>query len=223
MIKTKGFFITFEGGEASGKTTQIKKLKNWLQKNKIPSLITREPGGTKIAEYLRKIILSKKENVSINMEVLLLMTSRLDHLNKIIIPALNNNKIVICDRYVDSTAIYQGYYNKFGVQKIYQLHKLLLNNFLPDLTFVFNNNPNIAKKRLLKRKNKNKYDKVDYKFNNKINSAFIKLAKKNSRFIIIDATLSINEIHDIIISYLINKKSLNEFKKSKYNKWIFRK
>ena len=218
MIKTKGFFITFEGGEASGKTTQIKKLKNWLQKNKIPSLITREPGGTKIAEYLRKIILSKKENVSINMEVLLLMTSRLDHLNKIIIPALNNNKIVICDRYVDSTAIYQGYYNKFGVQKIYQLHKLLLNNFLPDLTFVFNNNPNIAKKPLLKRKNKNKYDKVDYKFNNKINSAFIKLAKKNSRFIIIDATLSINEIHDIIISYLINKKSLNEFKKSKYNK-----
>ena len=132
--KTK-LFITFEGGEATGKTTQIKKLNKLLLKKNIPHIITREPGGTKTAENLRKIILSKKNNIDVSLEVLLLMASRKDHINKVIIPALNKGKIVICDRYVDSTAIYQGYYKKFGIKKVYDLHKTFLDNLMPDITF----------------------------------------------------------------------------------------
>ena len=216
MIKSKGLFISFEGGEASGKTTQIKILKNWLINEKIPHILTREPGGTKFSEYLRKLILSSKINIDTNMEVLLLMAARLDHIDKIIKPALNKNKIVICDRFVDSTAIYQGHYNNFGIKKVFDLHKLFLNNLLPNITFFFNSNSELVKKRLIKRKYKNKYDLIDKKFNNSINTAYLKLAKKNKRFKIIDASLSIKDIHNIIRTILLKKITNYGFKKSKY-------
>ena len=86
--KYKGLFISFEGGEASGKTTQIKKIKKWLKDKKLPYIITREPGGTKLAETLRKIILSSKDKISTDLEVLLLISSRIDHINRVINPSL---------------------------------------------------------------------------------------------------------------------------------------
>ena len=90
--KYKGLFISFEGGEASGKTTQIKKIKKWLKDKKLPYIITREPGGTKLAETLRKIILSSKDKISTDLEVLLLISSRIDHINRVINPSLIKNK-----------------------------------------------------------------------------------------------------------------------------------
>tara|TARA_B100001013_G_C24505552_1_gene400924 strand:- start:1 stop:651 length:651 start_codon:yes stop_codon:yes gene_type:complete len=203
--KYKGLFISFEGGEASGKTTQIKKIKKWLKDKKLPYIITREPGGTKLAETLRKIILSSKDKISTDLEVLLLISSRIDHINRVINPALIKNKIVVCDRFVDSTAIYQGYYGKFGVNKVYQLHKQFLNNILPNLTFFFNTTPKVVRKRLNKRRYKNKYDLIDQDFNKRINNGFFKIAKNNKRFIIIDASLPIKEIHDIIVKNIIKK------------------
>ena len=181
----------------------------------MPYILTREPGGTQLAEDLRKIILSSKKKIDTNMEILLLMSSRLDHLNKIIKPGLKKNKIVICDRFVDSTAIYQGYFNKFGINNIYKLHKILLGNFLPDITFFFNSKPEIIKMRLMKRKNKNKYDILDHKFNKKINDGYLKLAKKKKRFIIINASLSKTKIHDIITQNILKKISSNGIRKSK--------
>ena len=129
--KKNGLFISFEGPEASGKSTQIKLLQKFFKSHKIPYLLTREPGGTALAEKLRKIILDKKQNISTIEEVLLLMSSRLNHVNQIIKPALNEGKIVISDRYADSTFVYQGFVNNFGLKKTIELHKQLIQNFLP--------------------------------------------------------------------------------------------
>ena len=203
--KFKGMFISFEGGEASGKTTQLNKIKKWFIQNKLDYILTREPGGTRLAESLRKTILSSSNKINIEQEVLLLMASRIDHVNNVIRPALDQKKVVVTDRFVDSTAIYQGYYNKFGIKKIYELHKLFLNNILPDLTFFFHTSPEIVKKRLQKRKYRNKYDIIDNEFNNRINKGFFKIAKNNNRFIIIDGSLPIKKIYVIIIDNIKKK------------------
>ena len=130
MTKKKGLFITFEGPEASGKSSQILLLEKYLKKNKIQFITTREPGGTKIAESLRNLILKVKTDINIQQEILLLMAARSHHINNVIIPALKKGKLVISDRFADSTFVYQGYVNKFGIEKTKNLHKKLFNRFL---------------------------------------------------------------------------------------------
>ena len=117
MNKEKGLFITFEGPEASGKSSQILLLKKYLKKNKIPFILTREPGGTKLAESLRNLILKIKYDITIDEEILMLMAARSHHINQIIKPALDKGMLVISDRFADSTFVYQGYVNKYGIQK----------------------------------------------------------------------------------------------------------
>jgi thymidylate kinase len=123
MNKRKGFFLTFEGPEASGKSSQILLLEKYLKKHKISFITTREPGGTKIAESLRNLILKLKSDINIEEEILLLMAARSHHMNNVIIPALEKGKIVISDRFADSTFVYQGYVNKYGIQNAKKLHK----------------------------------------------------------------------------------------------------
>ena len=197
----KGIFISFEGPEASGKSSQIILLKKYFKKNNIPFYVTREPGGTKIAEKLRKIILSNKSNINNIEEILLLMASRSNHINNVIIPNLNKGKIVISDRYADSTFVYQGFVNKFGIQKIKRLHSDILNNFNPNFTFIFNLKVNEIIKRLKKRKNKNKYDKNNIDFHKKVIEGY-KIISKSKRFINVDASLSKEMIHKKIIESL---------------------
>ena len=203
MKKNKNLFISFEGPEASGKSSQIKILSKYLKKNKIPHIVTREPGGTKIGERLRKIILDKKENITPSEEILLLMSARLNHINNIILPALKRGKIVISDRFADSTFVYQGYVNNFGLKKTLNLHKTLLNNFLPNKTFLFLLNSNEINRRLKLRKNKNKYDKINKDFHNKVIKGYKKISKNNKRFFTIDATQSIPSISAKIIKEII--------------------
>ena len=133
--KKKGLFLSFEGPEASGKSTQLKLLQKFFKRNNIRYVVTREPGGTIVAEKLRKIILDKKQLISSKEELLLLMSSRLNHINKVIKPSLNEGKIVISDRYADSTFVYQGFVNNFGMKEAINLHKKLLNNFFSDNIF----------------------------------------------------------------------------------------
>ena len=205
MRFNKKLFFSFEGPEASGKSSQIKLLSIYLKKNKIPHLITREPGGTLNAEKLRKIILDKKENISATEEILLLMAARLNHINKVIIPALHKGKIVITDRFADSTFVYQGYVNDYGLKKTMLLHKKLLNNFLPTKTFLFLLSPHIINKRLRARKISNKYDKINLNFHNQVIKGYNLLAMNDKRFYKIDATKSILSIHKNIITELIKK------------------
>jgi len=201
MTKKKGLFITFEGPEASGKSSQILLLEKYLKKNKIQFITTREPGGTKIAESLRNLILKVKTDINIQQEILLLMAARSHHINNVIIPALKKGKLVISDRFADSTFVYQGYVNKFGIEKTKNLHKKLLNNFLPHKTFLFELSTELIISRLKDRKLKNKYDKLDKKFHDSVNKGY-KLISKNNRFIKIDASKSINQIHYKIINYI---------------------
>jgi len=198
MNKQKGFFLTFEGPEASGKSSQILLLEKYLKKNKISFIRTREPGGTNLAETLRKLILKKKSDINIDEEILMIMAARSHHINNIIKPALNNGNLVISDRFADSTFVYQGYVNNFGVQKAKNLHKNILNNFLPDKTFLFKLCTSRIISRLKNRKSKNKYDKLEKKFHDKVNQGYEKISNSN-RFIKIDASKSIQSIHKKII------------------------
>ena len=203
MKKNKNLFVSFEGPEASGKSSQIKILSKYLKKNKIPHIITREPGGTKVGEKLRKIILDKKANITPSEEILLLMSARLNHINNVILPSLKKGKLVISDRFADSTFVYQGYVNDFGLKKTLDLHKKLLNNFLPTKTFLFILNSNEINRRLKLRKNKNKYDKINKDFHNKVIRGYKKISKNNKRFYTIDATKSITAISEQIIEEII--------------------
>jgi len=194
MNKHKGLFITFEGPEASGKSSQILLLEKYLKKNKISFIITREPGGTKLAESLRNLILRIKSDISIDEEILMLMAARSHHINNVIKPALEKGSLVISDRFADSTFVYQGYVNKFGIQKAKNLHKNILNNFLPNKTFLFQLSTSMIISRLKNRKSKNKYDKLENNFHDKVNKGY-KIISNSKRFIKIDASKSIESIH----------------------------
>ena len=198
----KNLFISFEGPEASGKSSQIKLLSSFFKKNKIPHLITREPGGTIIGEKLRKIILDKNESITPTEEILLLMSSRLNHINNIIKPALNDGKIVISDRFADSTFVYQGFVNKYGLNRTKELHKNILKNFLPSKTFLFLLPSKIINERLKQRKISNKYDKIDINFHNQVIKGYKIISKNNNRFYLLNATDSIKSIHHEIIKIL---------------------
>ena len=198
MNKKKGLFISFEGPEASGKSSQILLLEKYLTKNKIPFIATREPGGTKLAESLRNLILEIKSDINIEEEILMLMAARSHHINNVIKPALNKGSLVISDRFADSTFVYQGYVNNFGIQKAKKLHKNILNNFLPHKTFLFNLSTSKIIARLKKRKSKNKYDKLERNFHYQVNRGY-DLISKNKRFIKIDASRSITYINKQII------------------------
>ena len=198
MNKKKGLFISFEGPEASGKSSQILLLEKYLTKNKIPFITTREPGGTKLAESLRNLILEIKSDINIEEEILMLMAARSHHINNIIKPALNKGSLVISDRFADSTFVYQGFVNNFGVQKAKKLHKNILNNFLPHKTFLFNLSTSKIIARLKNRKSKNKYDKLERNFHDQVNRGY-DLISKNKRFIKIDASKSITSINKQII------------------------
>ena len=198
-FKNRGLFISFEGPEASGKSTQIKLLQKFFKNKNIPCIITREPGGTPISEKLRKIILDKKQLISTTEEILLLMSSRLNHINTIIMPALKKGKIVITDRFADSTFVYQGFVNNYGLKKTMNLHKELLNNFLPSKTFLFLLPVSEINKRLKKRKITNKYDKIDTLFHSKVISGYKKLSKNNKRFVTINAEINVDKIQETVL------------------------
>jgi len=138
----KGLFITFEGLEGCGKTTQAKMLFDFLTKQKIPSIYTKEPGGTKIGDKIRKILLDQEyEGMDYKTEMLLFLASRAENVRLIILPALEKGKVVISDRFYDSTTAYQGYGRGIDVKIINNLNSLVVEKTVPDLTFILDINP----------------------------------------------------------------------------------
>ena len=197
-------FITFEGGEGSGKSTQIKILKNKLSK-KYKVITTREPGGTKEAELIRSLLVKGKSNKwSGTTEVLLNFTARKDHVDKIILPNLKNDKWVLCDRFSDSTLAYQGYGRNVSKNLIKILNKLLINNLTPKLTFLFDIDPKIGLGRSKKRiNNELRYENMSLSYHRKIRIAYLDIAKKNKKRIkVIDASLDRDSISEIIWSFI---------------------
>ncbi len=192
-------FITFEGGEGSGKSTQIRLFKKKL--SKIGNVIlTREPGGTKESELIRKILVKGKETkFSDEVEILLLYAARKDHLNKVIIPNLKKKNYVLCDRYIDSTLAYQAKGKQSNLKLIRLLNKSITGNFLPSLTFYLDIDPSKGIRRSKRSSNKElRFENMPLSYHRQIRQNFLKLSKKHKRIVKIDASLSKKEIGDTI-------------------------
>ena len=205
MIKPR--FISFEGGEGSGKSTQIKLLAKKLSKYG-DVITTREPGGTIEAEVIRNLLVKGKKNKwSGVVETLLLYAARKDHIDKVIAPSLKKNKWVLCDRFKESTLVYQGYGKNVDLDLIKKLDKIITNNLTPSLTFILDINPKIGLKRSKRKSNtETRYENMSLTFHNKIRKEFINIAKSNKKkFILIDANQNINQIQNIIWNEISNK------------------
>ena len=205
MFKKKPFFIVFEGVEGCGKSYQSQKLFKNLKKKNIKTLLTREPGGTKSAELIRNLILKdyfkkiKKEKFDKYTDTLLYLAARNEHVKLKINPALKKKIVVICDRFVDSTIAYQVYGKKVNHNFIKNIHKVILGNLKPNLTFILKVSSKSSKKRLQKRKNKNRYDNFPKSFYIKAQNSFIKLAKNKKNYFILDSSKNDNLLEKKIL------------------------
>lgn len=191
-------FITAEGVEGCGKTTILKMVYEKLINDGYNCLLTREPGGVKISEQIRQIILNK-ENTELDdrSEALLFAASRRQLLVQKIYPALKENKIVLCDRYVDSSLAYQGGGKKLGVQNVLNINLFATDHTLPDLTLLFDIDPQLGLERINDNKNRevNRLDLEKIDFYNRVRETFLDLAKKyTERYVIIDASKNIEEV-----------------------------
>ncbi len=205
-------FITFEGGEGSGKSTVMKDVATRLTKEGYKLVLTREPGGTPIAEEIRNVILDKANTkMDPRTEALLYAASRRQHLVEKIWPALERGEIVLCDRYLDSSLAYQGGARGLGVDEVLSINMFATEGEYPDLTLLFDLEPEEGLKRIEKNKGRevNRLDLEKLEFHKKVRDNFHALAKKYStRYIIINASKPLNEVEDEV--YKIIKETISK-------------
>lgn len=191
-------FITFEGGEGAGKSTAIKKIVKKLETEGKEIVLTREPGGTPIGEEIRSIILNKKNtDMDVRTEALLYAASRRQHIIQKIIPSLKQGKIVLCDRFLDSSLAYQGYARGIGIEKVYEMNLFATEGVEPDLTLFFDLDPEEGLRRIAANSQRevNRLDVETLSFHQKVREGFLSLAKKfPHRFIVIDASQKPDEV-----------------------------
>ena len=213
MYKKKPLFIVFEGVEGSGKSFQSKKLYQKLIKNKIQTILTREPGGTKSAELIRNLILkdyfkkTTKEKFDKYTDTLLYLAARNEHILNKIKPALKKKKVVICDRFIDSTIAYQVYGKRVNYNFIKIIHNQILGNLKPDLTFILKVSTKSSRKRLSERKSKNRYDNFAQSFYTKVQESFLNIAKNKKNYFVLDSSSNDGVVEKKIFN--IVKKYLN--------------
>ncbi len=198
-------FITFEGGEGTGKTTLIKDIAEMLSQD-CDVKTSREPGGSLITEAIREVILNPKYNgVTPYTEALLLAASRAQHLDEVILPALRAHKVVLCDRYLDSSLAYQAYARNLGFEFVLNINQYATDN-MPDLTFYIDLDPQVGMARI---SNRDKYDRLDQEtvdFHQKVREGYLKIAQMYpNRIVTIDGTQSIEEIKNQIITKIREK------------------
>ena len=194
-------FITFEGGEGTGKTTQINILKKYLEDQGLEVIITREPGGVISAENIRAVIFDNE--IDPITETMLYAAARREHYIKKIKPALDAGKIVICDRFIDSSIVYQGIVRGAGVDLVENINKYAINNVEPDLTIFFDLDPETGLKRVsLRNEQMNRFDKESLDFHLKVRKGYNLLSKTRNRFVLIDASKSIEDVTKQIINIM---------------------
>lgn len=203
-----GIFITFEGIEGSGKTTQIYRLNEYFQKKGLKTVLTREPGGTPIGDQIRSVLLkSDNKKISSECELFLYAASREQHVHQVIQPALNNNMIVLCDRFVDATTAYQGYGRGLSLVKIQQLNKMVVGSLSPQLTILLDGEPEILLERARKRltaeaaeKSEGRFEEEEMAFHQRVRNGYLALARAEpERIAVINAEQGQDEIHHQII------------------------
>jgi len=206
MRKRKFFFIVFEGIEGTGKSYQINKLYSNLKKKKINIIKTREPGGSTTAEEIRNLIFSKKSKKFDKLtDFYLMIAARNEHVKKTLLVAKKQKKIVISDRFIDSTYAYQVIGNKID-KKINQLNqKYILGDFKPNLTIILKANFNTIYTRIKKRKNNNKFDELKKNFYKKAQNAYLSLANKKKNYLVFDSSKNNTELEKKIFNIVLNK------------------
>ena len=197
-----GKFITFEGGEGCGKTTLITNLKNYFNKNNINYIATREPGGLKICEDIRNILKYSTDKIDSRAELLLFSASRAELVEEVILPSIKQGKVVICDRFFDSTRVYQGYTGGLDDEEIMKITNFATQGLIPDITFYLDIDPELAFSRKGGRDKGDRIEERDFEFHQKVREGYLKLAQNESRFVLIDATKSPEEILQIVIEKL---------------------
>lgn len=193
----KGLFITFEGTEGSGKTTLINKVVEYLESLNVKNIKTREPGGIKIAEEIRNVILNV-ENVKMDKitEALLYAASRRQHLVEKVIPYLNEGYVVICDRYIDSSLAYQGYARGIGIDTVYGINMYAIDGVLPDYTFYIDVRPEVGLQRIsVNNREKNRLDLESINFHQRVYDGYKEVENRfKDRFININGERDIDEV-----------------------------
>ena len=199
----KGKFITFEGCEGSGKSTQLKKLKEYLERAGISYILTREPGGSPIAEDIRKIILDgKNTEMCDECEAMLYAASRIQHIKEKVIPALEAGKLVICDRYVDSSLAYQGYARGLGLEYVADINKKAFELATPDLTVFLNITPDKAFERKHGADENDRMEKQGLEFHRRVYDGYKCLLEKYPRICAVECGGTVEETHKNIIDLL---------------------
>jgi dTMP kinase len=195
-------FITFEGGEGSGKTTLIQALVKWLKEHQIDCVATREPGGSDIAEKIRAIILDQQNtHMRARTEALLFAAARVQHLEETVIPALDKGKVVLCDRYIDSSLAYQGHARGLSFDAILKINTFALEH-MPDVTVYINSDPQIGLARIKSREN-NRLDLEQLDFHQKVREGYLLLAKMYpKRYMVINGDRTMQEVIDDVKAHL---------------------
>ena len=174
--RKNGLFISFEGIDGCGKTTQIELLKKYLDEKKYETIVTLEPGGCEIGKNLREILLFHKGYVSDIAEMFLYLADRAQHIQEIVLKNINEGRIVLCDRCIDSTVAYQGYGRRGNIEQINLLNKIATNGIEPDLTIVFDVDIETAQKRI--GNTKDRMEKEGIEFHKRVREGYLELAKK---------------------------------------------
>ena len=196
-------FITLEGIEGSGKTTQIRRLVEFLEDKGVDCVTTRQPGGTQIGENIRSILLDPANSALEPLaELLLYMADRAQHINELIRPALKNGKTVVCDRYFDATMVYQGFARGLSIELIGKLHQLLFDDLKPDVTLLLDLSPQVGLERAWQQLNngqrsgdESRFEAEAVAFHEKVRAGYLELARlEPDRFRIIDAAQTQNEV-----------------------------
>lgn len=197
FVVNKGLFITFEGIDGCGKTTQLNLLSEYFKNKGKEILITREPGAVGLGEKLREILLNYDGEVSSNCEAFLFLADRAQHIDTIVKPAIEAGKIVLCDRHTDSTIAYQGYGRGVDLNQIKMLNDIATSGLKPDLTFIFDIDVETSQSRV--GKNKDRMESAGLEFHNKVREGYLEIAKTEpSRVKVINSKDSIENIFEVV-------------------------
>ena len=204
-------FITVEGTEGVGKTTNINFIKSWLRQKEVKFVATREPGGTPLAEEIRDLLLKPRDELVVSSaELLLMFAGRAQHLNKVILPALQADTWVLCDRFTDATYAYQGFGRQMSSELIVQLENIVQGDIRPDLTLLLDIPVEIGLERANDRGDPDRFEQEQQDFFNRVRAGYLSLANENSnRYVVIDASQELQGVQtDIALALDTFYKSL---------------
>jgi dTMP kinase len=204
----KGLFITFEGIDGCGKSTQLAQAAKSLNADGLPLLVTREPGGTPIAEKIRELLISPEhKEMATECELLLYLAARAQHVREKILPALNEGMIVLCDRFQEATIAYQGFGRGLPIELLQMINRFATQGLKPDLTFIFDISSSLSRTRIESMgKGKDRLEQNGEEFFDRIRTGYKKIAESEpQRVVLLDGTKSIGDLADIVYSKILSQ------------------